>query len=217
MRALQTGLFALAVGGLIAVTATTTTTGCSNTSQVRQVFMALDGNGDRPRDTFYSDTTQIFCDVVFSAYSADETLDVQFIQTTGELALFEGSNDLHPVQRLWAGGEALPAKGVSTVSFTLQRPTAVDGGATVPFPVGKWKCAVTINGQAAGESDFTIAYPNPDCPSTGGAFNGMSCAAYQGGAQCPVDSNYQPGGTDCTCQKSTDITGDPSQRAWVCP
>ncbi len=218
MRALQTGLFAaLTLGGVVAIATTTTTTGCSNASQVRQVFTALDGTGDRPRNKFFTDTQQIFCDVVFSAYSTDETLDVIWLQETGEQTLFEGTGDLHPVARNWSGSEAVPTQGVSTVSFPFQRPTAVDGGATVPFPVGHWKCQVTVNGDPGGSAEFDIIYPDqlnmPDCPATGAVYGGESCAAYKGGAQCPNDSNTA---SMCSCQSYPNDVPDPAARTFVC-
>lgn len=218
MRALQQGLMAaLVLGGVAVVTASET--GCGNTSQVRQIFMALDGNGDRPRDQFFTDTKQIFCDVVFSAYNTDETLDVQFIQDKGENPAFDGTNNIGPVSRLWAGAEAVPSKGISTVSFTLDPPQEVGSGLQLPFPVGHWKCRVTINGDFAGEVGFTVNYPTPDCPATGGAYDGLNCAGYKAGDQCPSDSNYQVGGTDCTCQAVADLAppADPATRLWKCP
>jgi hypothetical protein len=207
---------AFVLGGIAATISTTFTTGCSATSQVRQIFTALDGTGDRPRDQFFTDTKQIFCDVVFSAYGADETVDVQFIQVKGESPMFDGSNNLGPVSRLWNGNEAVPSKGISTINFTLDQPQEVDGGLKLPFPVGHWKCVVSVNGQNAGEHEFDVVYPTPDCPATGGAYDGMSCAGYQGGAQCPSDSNYTPGGTDCVCQTSAEVA-DPATRAFKCP
>lgn len=215
MRALQTGLVvALVVGGIAAATTTTLTTGCGTASQVRQIFMALDGNGDRPRNTFYPDTKQIFCDVVFSGYTTDETLDVQWIQDKGETVMYDGTGNLQSVSRLWAASEAVPTKGISTVGFPLDPPHQIDGGAQLPFPVGHWRCVVTINGVSAGESDFDIVYPTPDCPAGGGAYNGLSCVGNKGDDHCPVDSNYQPNGTDCRCQNSSEA--DPQGRTWVC-
>jgi hypothetical protein len=216
MRALKTGLFAALT---VVAIAATTTTGCSNASQVRQVFTALDGTGERPRNKFATDTSQIFCDVVFSAYSTDETLDVTWQQVTGEQSLFDGTDDLHPVARNWGGSEGVPTQGVSTVSFPFQRPTAVNGGSTVPFPVGHWKCVVTVNGDPGGGAEFDVVYPDqlaantPDCPATGGVYSTMNCAAYKAGAQCPNDSNTA---SMCTCQSASDVS-DPSTRAWVCP
>lgn len=216
MRALQTGLMAaLVVGGVVATISTTFSTGCSNVSQVRQIFTALDGTGDRPRDVFFTDTKQIFCDVVFSAYNTDETVDVQFEQVTGEATLYDGSNSLGPVSRLWAAAEGVPTKGVSTLGFTLDSPEGADGGGKLPFPVGHWKCVVTVNGEHAGDHDFDVKYPTPDCPSSGGAYSGLSCAGYQGGAQCPSDSNFQ-NTTACVCQSASDVTGDPASRVFQC-
>ena len=211
MRALQVGLVAVVVAGVGAVL-TTSSTGCTSASQVRQVFMALDGAGDRPRNTFFTDTTTIYCDIVFSGYSNDETIDVQFVQDKGEDPIFNGSGDTNqPVQRDWGSAETVPGTGIQTIGFTLNRPQAVDGGTTLPFPVGHWKCLVSVNGDSAGEADFTIEYPTPDCPATGGAYDGLECVDHKVGSTCPSDSNLG-NATACTCQG----TPDPTTRVWVC-
>ncbi len=224
MRALHAGVaLTLLAGGITLGAITTTSTGCSNVSQVRAIYTALDATGNRPRDTFYPDTTLIYCDVDFSARSNDETVDVQFIQTSGEDPLYQGDGNLHPVSRLWTGIEDAPTEGVTTLAFSMQPPQLVNSDAeppppyqgVLPYPVGAWKCVVTVNGEPAGEAAFKVEYPTPDCPASGGAYTGMSCAGTKGGDKCPNDSNFNPTGTDCTCQ-TADQVPQPYLRIWTC-
>jgi len=192
--------------GIASVVTLTTTTGCSDPGQVRQIFMALDGAGNRPRTQFLTDTSTIYCDVVWAGKGTDETIDVQFLQTTGENPMYSGTNQVAPVSRLWAAGEDAPGEGVQTVGFSFVPPSTVDGGSTLPFPVGHYKCLVTVQGQSAGEADFDIDYPTPDCPALGAAYDGLSCVGYQQGAKCPNDSAYDPNNPTCTCQSIPDLT-----------
>lgn len=216
MKALQAGLAAtLAVVAVGAVGLTTATSGCTGTAQVRQIFTGLDGVGDRPRDTFYTDTTAIYCNVVFSGADHDETVDVQIVQTTGEAVPFDGTNQLGPVSRLWSAAEAVPTPGLSTVSFTFSPAAADGGGSGAPWAVGHYECRVQVNGASAGKADFDVDYPTPDCPVAGGAIDGTSCAAYKGGEKCPSVANYDPNNPTCRCQSSTEVA-TPIARLFCC-
>ncbi len=207
MRLLHAACAAATLGlGLTAVLGLTTTTGCSDAGQARQVFAALDGAGDRPRTQFFTDTATIYCDVVWVGKGTDETMNVQFLQTTGEEPIYDGTNTLVNVSRLWAAGEDVPGEGASTVGFAFGAPSAIDGGTTLPFPVGHYKCLVTVQGVNAGEADFDVIYPTPDCPALGAAYDGLSCVGYQQNAKCPNDSAYDPTNPSCTCQQIPDLT-----------
>jgi hypothetical protein len=198
MRLVQAACCVGVVGALTAVTVSSSV-GCSAASQVRQVYMALDGTGVRPRDTFYTDSSAIYCDVVYSGRSTDSTVEAEFLQTQGEANLYEGTGNLIATSRLWTAGEQVPATGNSTVSFNITPPTAVDGGATLPFPVGHWQCIVSVNGEKAGTADFDVKYPTPDCPADNVASAGASCTAYMMNATCPSASNSAGSATACTC------------------
>ena len=155
MRLLHAACAAATLGlGLTAVLGLTTTTGCSDAGQARQVFAALDGAGNRPRSQFFTDTSTIYCDVVWVGKGSDETIDIQFLQTTGEEPIYNGTNQLVNVSRLWAAGEDAPGEGNSTIGFAFGTPSAIDGGATLPFPVGHYKCLATVQGVSAGRKLF---------------------------------------------------------------
>ncbi|HEY1958967.1 MAG TPA: hypothetical protein VGH28_25315, partial [Polyangiaceae bacterium] len=127
MKALKAGC-ALAVAAVIATTfATTATTGCTAASEVREIYMALDGTGTRPRNVFFADTTVIYCDLTFSGRTADTTIDATIEQIKGEQIL--GSGTLVPVDELWGVGEQVPGTGVSTIGFTWT--VQADGGGAV--------------------------------------------------------------------------------------
>jgi hypothetical protein len=215
MKALQAGLVAALTMGAVGLAAmTTATTGCSTTSQVRQIFMALDGTGDRTRDTFYPDTTQIFCDVVWAGRSPDTTIDAVIVQTKGEDII--GSGSVVPVDRLFAVGEVVGGENLSTLSFTWT--VQADGGGTAPFPVGSYQCQVSVNGENAGASNFFITYPGcakndptscggagTDCPLGGAAVPGAPCLGfYKIGAQCPSIGDLT-NASGCNCDGASGV------------
>jgi hypothetical protein len=192
------------------------TNGCTGTQQVREIFMSLDGSGARVRDTFFTDSTQIFCDIAFAGADPDTTVTATFEQLSGEPTLFDGSGSIGPVAHIWNSSELAPAAGEQILSFVMGPPQPVSGGAKLPFPVGDWKCIVTVNGQAAGDTKFKVIYPTPDCPPAGVASNQTNCTAYKLNDQCPTSNNFN-NTTACTC-----VDTPPAQvqtlglRSWSC-
>jgi hypothetical protein len=216
MRLVQAACLLVVGGGALTIGAT----GCSAANQVRQIFMALDATGDRPRNTFFTDSTEIDCDIVWSGRGTDNSVDVVILQTSGEPTLFDGSNnivDLGADMREWSASEQAPPSGISTLAFQYTPPQSTMGE-QLPFPVGSFKCVVSVNGESAGESDFTISYPSPDCPpggvqmSTDVSSLSNSCVGYlsslsqSGAAVCPDASDTN---TMCTC------TGTGQDRTWT--
>lgn len=214
MKRLEAGFVAAFVAtGIGLVTITHATTGCGAASQVNTVFMALDGEGARPRDTFYPDTTTIFCDIDWVGRNPDTTVNAFIHQHKGEQVL--GTGSLGPVERLYAVGEAVGGEQKSTISFswTLQS----DAGGPAPFPVGSYTCDVEVNGEKAGSAAFDITYPGckrddpsncqgagTDCPLGGAAFPGAICLGiYRDQAQCP-SVNLTTDSTNCTCNGNSD-------------
>jgi hypothetical protein len=216
VKAFKAGFVAAFVttgGGILAATGTA----CSDATQVNQVFMALDGEGNRPRDTFYPDTESIFCDIVWTGRNPDTTVNAFIHQSMGEQVL--GTGSLTGVARLWAVGEAVGGEQLSTISFAWKLQS--DAGGNAPFPVGTFSCDVEVNGQKAGSSTFYITYPGclkndptscgaagTDCPLGGAATPGAPCLGiYKGGAQCPsVNNTADP--VNCTCDAGTGL--------WAC-
>ena len=210
--------------GAAAVTSLTTMVNCSDASMVRQVFTALDGSGFHVRDTFYSDVTQIFCDVDFSGRGKDNTVDVLFQQIQGEQNLYDGSNNMVTVDRQWGAAQQFGQAGVGILPFTLNQFTDINTGVPLPYPVGKWKCLVSVNGVSAGESDFTVIYPGctsltscgaASCPPGIAESTGNLCTAYLTNppATCPSAGDLT-NAQACHCEVPDG--GGMADRRWVC-
>lgn len=214
MKRLEARVVAVFVVASAGLALTQATTGCTASSQVTSVFMCLDGEGNRPRDTFYPDTLTIFCDIDWVGRDPDTTVNAFIHQHKGEQVL--GSGSLAPVERLYGVGEAVGGEQKSIISFswTLQS----DGGGQAPFPVGNYTCDVEVNGQPSGSAKFDITYPGcnktdpsqcqgpgTDCPLGGAATNGAICLGiYRSGAQCPSVNNTT-NATDCTCDDASGL------------
>ncbi len=180
LRLLKWGIALFAVG--------VTTASCTSADQVRQVFMALDGSGNRPRNIFYTDTTMIACDIVWVGRGSDNTLDA-FIKMTA------------PIGAMMAAGELAATEGPATYSFSWQA-QAASGGGSAPFPVGNYECDVSVNGEAAGSAKFTVEWPPKDangheCPAEGAAVPGAACQGWvEPGSTCPSAADLSQ---TCTC------------------
>jgi hypothetical protein len=211
MKRLQAGFLSAFVTAGAVLTFAPATTGCSASTQVISVFMALDGTGNRVRDTFYPDTTSIYCDIDWVGRDPDTTLNAFIHQHKGETA--PGSGSLAPVDRILGVGESNPGEQNAIVSFTWSL-TSTDGGGTPPYPVGEFTCDIQVNGVAAGSTTFDITYPGckktdpsncggdgTDCPLGGAAINGTVCIGlYRDGANCPSTTAASTTNA-CTCNK----------------
>lgn len=214
--------------------------GCSSATQVRQVFMALDSQGTHIRTDFFTDEVGpngegkgwIFCDVDYSGIYPDSTIDVLIVQDQGESTLYDGSNNLVPVARQWAFFEDFPTKGPPTlIPFQMPTLTDVNNGLPLPWPVGHFKCEVSVNGALAGEADFTVHYPTQcttalpsnanaptpqcECPPGVAESSGNSCVAFPTN---PAPHCYSAG--DLTnpqaCSCVIPDGGANSDRRWLC-
>jgi hypothetical protein len=212
-------------GGIaVGLTAILATPGCDAASQVRQVYLALDGQGLRVRNEFFTDTASIFCDVVWSGRGTDNSVQAVFTQTAGEMTLFDGTgtdpSKWTPVNRQWGAAEQNPPAGVATLSFELPTFSNLENGDPLPYPVGQWTCTLSVNGEEAGSSDFTVLYPPAEngnlngCPPAYVTSTGNSCAGYIQGAQCPSAAQDNQ---NTACQCILPDGGGPADRVWLCP
>ncbi len=170
-------------------------TGCSAGSEVRHVYMALDGQGDRKRVEFYPDTVAIYCDADYVGTKPDTTVQAQIHRYS----------DGNGPEAILAAGENASGTTQGVVAFTWTQPTNADG-VQVGYPVGNYTCDVSVNGVSAGSAPFKVVYPDPPCPAAGVATPGQNCATYfPAGATCPHSADDY--NKSCVCDGST----------WQCP
>lgn len=171
------------------------------TAGFKQVFMSLDETGDRKRTTFFADSTAIFCAGELVSARADVTVNSSIRAKT----MYDPVSDsLIPAEGIGWIGESAPGKTTDTiVSFKLLKSTSAIGTANedqLPYPVGTYTCALSIDGELEDSASFAILFPA--CPVLPPTAN-ESCAGWvRPGSEC---AGFE-GGT-CTC--------DPSG-TWVC-
>jgi len=195
---------------------------------VHDLYTALDSSGYRRRDTFYTDSLNIYC---LGSYVATRK-DITF-QAVARLVEDEtGAQADTPI----AIGELAPGISTGTLQFTISPPKPAPGAAdqgVQPFPVGIYRCEFYVDSlgftvsadpkKASAENAAPYkAYNKNQCPP------GASCTLFRVVyPQCPVAyalSNVRCGGfykvgsqcrgptinSTCTCNGTT------SADAWVC-
>jgi len=162
--------------------------GC-DTSGFRDAYMALDSNGDRKREYFYTDTEEIFCIGKLASGVADLTV-ASSLRATELYNSRDGTST--PVDAFLATEDQGPGKGKDiTVSFELKRNNEDE-----PYPAGKFACELSLDGELAETLPFEIRYP--DCP-VAPIFSGAACAGFVLDRTTCVGALSTP----CTCKGDT--------------
>jgi hypothetical protein len=163
-----------------------------NTSGFKRTYMALDSEGNRKRDVFFTDSEQIYCVAEMSSGTSDVTVVARvrvwglYDPLTGQLQ--ERAGDIVGVE------EQAPGVGANIVtSFLIEKPE----GSSV-YPAGQFTCELYLDGELEASLDFETRYP--DCPFKPIEV-GSSCAGLVlFGNQCP-----SPAGGTCTCAADTGL------------
>lgn len=234
----------LSVAGLASSLASTAS--CGTPTEVRAVYTALDSNGDRRRTHFYTDTDSIFCDVDYVGDRKDITVNAVLRQVTSEPCPFAYyPNPLScpggdARQTSWAAPqqsanfvlsvlEQTPGSGTTTLGFSWQQQTSSDtdagsstsGGNSTPpppWPVGKYRCEIYVDGAMQGSADFDVGFPDGDA-------NHIAGQAYKGQGACPVTPvlagnpcwDYVLPGQQCLSGIGKTCACDKASGVWVCP
>jgi len=151
--------------------------------EIHDITMSIDSNGNRPRQIFYTDTTNIYCVYHFATTRTDVTIDIVFRQIKDE-----GGNNIGDPNSggiIWAIQEMAPGINTGIASATFPRPVpplASMGSASgaLPFPVGAlFRCEIYVDGLTPASeannkaknamnappqqtAEFKIVFP--DCP-----------------------------------------------------
>ena len=183
LRGIQGAMLVLAFSGL----------GC-DAFGVKRAYLALDAQGDRKREHFFTDTEAIFCVAELASGIDDLTVTAELRQ----LASFSPLDGTRTSVDARSGvSEIAPGAGEDLlVAFELERPSR-----DAPYPAGLFRCELSLNGELEVELDFRIDYP--ECPVVP-VLAGIPCAGFVlFGATCS-DIAAQP----CVCGESG---------TWECP
>jgi len=171
---------------------------CTATVGVSDFYSALDGEGFRKRNEFFTDTNEIHCVAEYAAGRNDYTLTIQLRQIQDVTGA--------PMDRLYTFKEAAEGATEATKFDTSFFPT-VNGqrDTSAPFPPGRYQCELLLDGKLDRMAVFNVRF----APCPGAVVNSSEkCAGfYAPGIACPGVSTAGVS-TTCTCDPGPD---------WVCP
>lgn len=192
------------LASLLAFTAVAPTA-CA-TAGLADAYMALDGEGNRKRTVFFTDTSEIFCVAEFASGRPDVTVTATMRQVARYDAAQKRFVDADIVQSI---EEIAPGKTSKTkLAFQLTKtdPTTQQPNDALPFPAGSFACELRVDGELERALTFNVDFP--ECPDTAIA-TGSPCAGfYPAGQQCRASGKSSGDPRSCTC--------DEAKGAWLC-
>ena len=161
--------------------------GC-DTAGFKRSYLALDSEGNRKRDTFFTDSEAIFCVAELASGVEDTTVQGAF-----ELrAIFSPENGQKEEFRQFIGSaEVVTGAGEDlTASFEFLRTPSER-----PYLAGEYACRLYLNGVLESELLFAIRFP--ECPIAP-LESGFRCAGFVLAGQTCAG----PTGESCVCGTS---------------
>jgi hypothetical protein len=149
-------------------------TGC-DTAGIRDAYMALDSEGNRERERFYTDTEAIFCIAKMASGVDDITVSARLLATQ-----IYDPRDGAPIDVDYelAVSEEAPGRGEDiTVSFELKRDDT-----DAPYAAGRFVCELALDGEVKERLPFEVALP--DCPEAPIFTRGVCAGFVLEGARC---------------------------------
>jgi hypothetical protein len=145
---------------------------CSRTATVIDVYTALDGEGNRKRNEFFTDTKEIHC----VAETGNSRKDATFTMQLRALQLYDFERQTtFDTNRVLNAVEFAPSpsENVQKLDAQLKKTHAAakdDAGAddaqaqedATPFDAGRFVCEVYLDGDLAGTATFNVLVP--PCP-----------------------------------------------------
>lgn len=138
---------------------------CSQTANITEVWMALDADGTRRRNEFFTDTKEIHC--LAKAGVGREGVTVEGFIRAQQVYDF-AQNKFVPIDAILAYAEFKADRGQQATTFDLglqardpSKPEA-DADDEKPFYPGRYQCEILLDGSLEGTAVFNIGFP--PCP-----------------------------------------------------
>lgn len=183
------------------------------TANVVDVYTALDGQGDRKRNVFFTDSKEIHCVAEIGVGRPGVTIEAIIRQRA--TYDFVNRTYIQNLDRVVASAESSPSRdsGLQKFDISLEKvvPTATDGSlgasnpADIPYEAGGYVCEVYLDGNLEGSAEFIIAFP--DCPTSRITPKTICIGFYEPSKTCPAYGVSSTEQATCTCE----ATG------WRCP
>lgn len=188
----------LAAGALTAALLAGVTASCTATARVIDVYTALDSQGERKRQVFFTDTKELHCVTEAAFGRRGATLEVLFRQ----LQAYDRSNGKYfDTDRVYARAEFAPSTGdgrqfFSTRLVNINAIGEVDENA--PLDPGRYECEVYLDGDKQDVAVFNIVFP--DCPAAEIIGNKPCYGFFEDGRECPRYGLTSGDRAKCTCR-----------------
>jgi hypothetical protein len=171
---------------------------CSTTANVSDVVMALDGDGDRVRNVFFTDTKEIYCVASMAVGRRGVTVEAMVRQLS---AYDFDRREFVERDAVAAVAEASPAPSPQSFTFHVRlTPLGPDGKPNddIPFAPGRYQCEVRLDGELKGISLFNIEFP--ECPTATIIPQTLCYGFYEEGKGCPFFGVSSRDPASCTCR-----------------
>jgi hypothetical protein len=168
--------------------------GCNVRSSVADIYTALDAEGNRRRNTFFTDSNAVICIAEVSSGRVDETIEMYIRQLKDD----KGAN----VDKVMAYSEGPSLRSDTPTIYTARllaiSPTG-EASSDLPVPAGAFQCEVRVDGSKQMETTFVVKYP--ECPQVA-IVPGATCqGTYAPGKVCPLNGlSSRDQMTTCSCQ-----------------
>jgi hypothetical protein len=173
---------------------------CTTTARISDVYMALDGQGDRKRNVFVTDSKEVHCIIEMGIGRPGVTVEAVLRQ----IQRYDfGMDKFLDTNRVFASAENSPqaGSGVQKLDVTLKVLDASgqpEDGA--PFPTGRFICEASLDGVLEMSAIFNIDFP--DCPTSTIVPGTVCFGFYKNLSVCPhygVSTGGLPNSPNCQC------------------
>lgn len=180
---------------------------CATTARISDVYLALDGQGDRKRNVFFTDSKEIHCVVEMGIGRPGVTIEA----LVREVQAYDFAADkFFDANRVIGNAEQspTPAQGVQRLDITLTplgpNGEQVDGA---PFAPGRFICEASLDGVVEMTAVFNVDFPA--CPTSLIRPGTVCFGFYKNLSVCPRYGASSTGGPNCQCDEIKGWQCDP--------
>jgi hypothetical protein len=170
---------------------------CTTTARITDLYSALDADGFRQRNVFFTDTKEIHCVVEMGVGREGVTVEAVVRQLQAYNFV---NNQFFETDRVAANVETSPqrSEGVQKVDLILS-PSGPNGedAAGAPFPPGRFQCEAYLDGKLERIAIFNIDFP--DCPTAQIRAETLCFGFYKDGDTCPKYGVTSRDPAKCRC------------------
>lgn len=182
---------------------------CATTARISDVYMALDGQGDRKRNVFVTDSKEIHCVVEMGIGRKGATVEALIRQVQ---AYDFAADKFFETNRVVGNAEnsPQPADGIQRLDITLKVLDAsgqpVDGA---PFAPGRYVCEASLDGVLEKTAIFNIDFP--ECPASTINPGTICIGFYKNLSVCPHYGASGMSPPNCQCDELKGWHCDPDR------